>query len=553
MLNIVLVLFLGFMIYWWGSQGIFSAMLQLALTVIAGVVALAFWEPITQMFISVVPDSAWAIGLLLPFGAALIVLRVVFDMLVPGNLDYHNMAHKTVGGFLGFVSGVLIAGMLIIGIQYSGMSSLLNYEGFTLDGQGKPVRKSSLVVPVDTIAGGFYSYLSGGAFSPIVANTTVADYHPMLAVESSFYHQAAFPASRRGLRPENVKLAENAGCFQYKGALPQKLDKQLTADASRQVVIVGTDVVLQATGRHGAADADASFRIRRTQVSLIYTEGDGAPAERAFPVGYIQSGEYRAFRLAEDWAYSAPSVANVVHHWVFKLSPKASPRFLCIKGTRLDLPAQPISDMAAGDKLISAAVAVASGNNGGSVIGPGEGVPTAASGEFITISDRLPFTINRNVLNAQSVTTNKEAILSGAATVRRERGTPGPGLSVTSIHHADSARIVQVDLGSPKEKKSLLGRIFAMVTANTQAPVLSDARGQTYFAIGYGIVSRGSYTFSINPNQTIRALSQIDKLGSASGDDHVVLYYQLPAGVSLVKFQLGAAQTQTIDPPLKVE
>jgi hypothetical protein len=92
-----------------------------------------------------------------------------------------------------------------------------------------------------------------------------------------------------------------------------------------------------------------------------------------------------------------------------------------------------------------------------------------------------------------------------------------------------------------------------MATASTQAPVLADSAGGTYFAIGYGIVSRGGYTFSISPNQTLRALSQIDKLGSVTGDDRLVLYYQLPAGISLVKFQLGAAQTQNIDPPLKVE
>jgi len=549
MLNIVLILFLGFMIYWWGNQGIFSALIHLVLTILAGVIALAFWESIVYgSLISMLPESAWAIGLLAPFGVALIALRYVFDYAVPGNLDFHNMAQRVVGGFLGFLSGVLTFGLLLIGLQFSGISSVLGYNGFNVNDAGEIERTGGLVLPVDTITSGFFSQLSAGAFSPVLTATPLQRYHPQLAVESSLYHQAAFEPSRRGLQPANVTLPDETPFIQLRSELPPTLKARLKqVDPNAQTVIVGTDVALQVADRRGAADSDATFRIARHQVALVYDE-DGRTAQR-FPLGYVQNGEFRDIQRSGAWAYSAPSVAHAKFYWIFDLPADAAPRFVRVKQTRVPLPDQPIEDPAVADGLISYTGDALAGTNGNGSTGPILG----GSSGFVSVNASTPWVINRNLLNSEGVTTDGDAIISGRGMISRERGSPGVNLSVNRIHSTKNAAIVKVNLGKQKEANSLLGKIFDLATSQTQAPVLVSSTGQKFFAIGYGIVGRSRWIFSIDHNQTIRALSQIDRLGSATGDDDVVLYYQIPNGVSLVKFELGPQTSRSIDPPVKVQ
>ena len=49
--NIAVILMVGLIAYWWGNQGLLSAILHLVCVVIAGAVAFAVWEPITVSFL----------------------------------------------------------------------------------------------------------------------------------------------------------------------------------------------------------------------------------------------------------------------------------------------------------------------------------------------------------------------------------------------------------------------------------------------------------------------------------------------------------------------
>ena len=45
-INFIILGFVLFMAYWWGNQGVFSAVLHTAAVIIAGALAFATWEPI---------------------------------------------------------------------------------------------------------------------------------------------------------------------------------------------------------------------------------------------------------------------------------------------------------------------------------------------------------------------------------------------------------------------------------------------------------------------------------------------------------------------------
>ena len=45
-MNLLIIGLLGLITYWWGNQGLFSAILHLVCVVVAGAVALGLWEPL---------------------------------------------------------------------------------------------------------------------------------------------------------------------------------------------------------------------------------------------------------------------------------------------------------------------------------------------------------------------------------------------------------------------------------------------------------------------------------------------------------------------------
>src|SRR3954469_17265789 len=89
---VVVTLGLG---YIWLTRGFFSALIHLICTIIAGAIAFAAWEPLSYWFLesssnsgimSFVAGVSWGLGLMVPFAVSLIVLRLIVDKLLPGNV-----------------------------------------------------------------------------------------------------------------------------------------------------------------------------------------------------------------------------------------------------------------------------------------------------------------------------------------------------------------------------------------------------------------------------------------------------------------------------------
>ena len=65
-LNIIVLVFVLLIGYWWANQGLFSAIIHLLCVIVAGAIALALWEPIgvglfmkSAWFVSYAMASAW--------------------------------------------------------------------------------------------------------------------------------------------------------------------------------------------------------------------------------------------------------------------------------------------------------------------------------------------------------------------------------------------------------------------------------------------------------------------------------------------------------------
>ena len=106
--NILLFTYLALIVSLWGHYGLFSAFLHLLVTIVAGALAWAIWEPLVlNLLIKYQPHTAWGVGLLGPFILLLIVIRVIQDRLVRTNMRFENLTSMIGGGFCGFLIGVL--------------------------------------------------------------------------------------------------------------------------------------------------------------------------------------------------------------------------------------------------------------------------------------------------------------------------------------------------------------------------------------------------------------------------------------------------------------
>ncbi|MDH3583875.1 MAG: hypothetical protein OER86_06640, partial [Phycisphaerae bacterium] len=529
-----------FMVYWWGNEGLLGALLQLVATVLAGLVALALWEPLVQSFlIERMPESAWGVGLVAPFALALLVIRVSFDNFIPGNVDFHNLVNRIGGGLFGFFSGVLTTGLLVIGLQMVGVGDLLGYRGYAIDADGRlqsaarlpadirsAAKVSGLWLPVDRIADKFFGKLSDGPFGPLTSAPTLGRIHPDLAAESAGYALAAFQGSRRSVRPNNIVLVDK-GSFKLAES-PTRLPESVREKTGVATVVVGTQTTLQAAEGSGAADSDGNFRISRAQVTLLYATGSesAGPVEAIHPIGFIQDGEYRSLKLRGAYAYALDSPKD--HYWVFHVPPGASPEALRFKLQRLELDETLSTDVAAVDNLISELGGTATDTN----YAPG-----------ISLSNRLPFSANRNQVPS-SIEVQGADVVGGQGTVKKPRFRPGKDLAVRSIFHAKNARILQANLGLPGDGH-LLKQIMSTMTQATPTPVIHDSDGKKYQPVGFVRLSGGIYFVQLDRQRPIVGLDQLE-LGKVNTGSSVILLYQVPLGKIITKFETGRGKVTAL-------
>src|SRR5207253_1984620 len=122
----------------------------------------------------------WAISLVLPFAAALALIRVGFDKMIPWNVAVNDIANYIGGGVCGVISGIITAGILILGIGFLRIApdefgyQPLAYTG-TAVGRGSVERHEKLWVPVDSITASLYQRLSVASFR---SAEPLAKWHP---------------------------------------------------------------------------------------------------------------------------------------------------------------------------------------------------------------------------------------------------------------------------------------------------------------------------------------------------------------------------------------
>ena len=207
--SIIVILLVGVIGYFYFVQGFFTAAFSAVAATLAGVLALSYYEPLTaKLFQNKFVDSGNAVALIGIFAISFIVLRVLFDKLIPGNIRLQSTVDRAGGAVMGLVVGIFAIGIFSIAAQsmpfgpsimgqtrYKTMESRSVVVPGNGQGQGadesvsdelvsekfEPNDHQTLLLPVDDWVVGFVSYLSNGG--SLAGDNTLASVHPALLDE----------------------------------------------------------------------------------------------------------------------------------------------------------------------------------------------------------------------------------------------------------------------------------------------------------------------------------------------------------------------------------
>src|SRR5262249_33670235 len=110
--SLFLIIIIGLIIYFHSMQGLFSAGLSAGIALIAAVAALAWHETLVDLLLrGQFSDEANALTLVMIFSVVYILLRVLFDKVVPGNVLFPVLLDKIGASVCGLIAGICAAGI----------------------------------------------------------------------------------------------------------------------------------------------------------------------------------------------------------------------------------------------------------------------------------------------------------------------------------------------------------------------------------------------------------------------------------------------------------
>ncbi|QDU34923.1 Colicin V production protein [Poriferisphaera corsica] len=495
-LNILLIIFIIGMVYMWAVQGFFSALIHLSVTIVAGTLAFAMWEPVSGLLMAWKPAIAMSVGLLVPFGVLLLVLRMVMDKLIKKNMQFQQMISGIGGGACGLVSGVLTAGILVMGLGLlpTGYTTL-GYQAWTATSGGKVVEDDAkLWVGVDEYAYNVFSFLSRGSFAPTLnRGVNLSTARPELPKMIVINRQSADERASLVARPQEVRVgkvyerpADNTG---LSTAVELAIGESLNATGHR-LVVVDTKWTQERSG--GAYDGDDTFRVSASQVRLITSKGLYGP--KAFSKAQGDQRIMTKFARRTDQAWGSDAEDTIA--WVFVVPTNEAVKFMQVRNLRFELPkqnaweedvdvvAEAVGVLSEADAKAAADAAAEESSN---EVGDREGTRSNASGNWVEVTNKLPRSVSKNF--ARNLSVQGSAITSGYAEVD-QKGSVSSRTKIDTFYVPSHQAMIRIEM-TPDRANSFFGQAMASASALGMVGVKDD-KGSTMPAVGF-VLQRGSH------------------------------------------------------------
>ncbi len=568
--NIVIILFLLAMAYFGSVHGLFSSFMHLMVVIAVGAISFAIWEPLTLgLLIKYIPRMAWAVGLIVPFALLLVILRMVVDKLVPRDAQFMPMVSTLLGAACGAISGILTAGIAVIGFGFMPFGADMGgFQPYSIGGGGVLIDRGEgdLWVPVHRITATFFGGLSGGAFS---TSTPMAEYMPDLDLQISLVR----------MRPENVSIVAAPGAVKVTGA--SIADAANLTDASPATAeALGPDfrrpgyklvmIDTEWSKIEGTLDGDRALRLPASQVRLV-TKSDETGIKLVGPVGFAKpKGDASVFHPYDsDGVLAFSTTPTSTFSWVFLVPADQEPRFLMVRKLRLNLPESEEIQTASADVLAAlgappepeseagdgAADGLGGGKPGPTTIGDRSGIRAGTYALDLEISNKLPLAISKNASTGLSYGTDTKdqgVVQTGSTGSSRKIGSSiGARSKVSAFDIPSHEAMVRVRI-EPDQAVSLFGS--ARASAAALNPIfLEDTDGNKWFVTAWVWKKEDkSQEIHYDAFNTIRSAKQLP-ISQMNKGDEFYLYFTVTKPVELESYNIGDVSDQAFEPPLVVK
>ena len=561
------ILFPLIMAAFWAKEGLFSSFLHCVLVILAGSLAIAFWEPLAFMLLgsgSMATHFAWGVALLVPFGLFLFLMRLAMDKLVPGNLVFPQIVDLAGGAGFGLISGVLTAGLIIIGVSFLPGASYFGYKPYAVAADSKVEHVSSLLLPADTITSGFFETISAGAFHPFFGDS-LATASPDLAAQAGQFGLAHDYDEFASLvaAPDTVSVvtaaqaptpAEKAGIAKVViDALPANLQAQLEGGKDH---LVAVQLNFSANSA-GTFDTDRTLRLPPAQVRLLPKAGGELGV---LPIAFATQNDsdsnkldFRPIINNNVIVYATPSTSKVT--CLFLVPAEFEPGAVRVRNLRVPI----TGDITEGGEAVAALLGEPKSaenvlKDGESKTGEGEvgeatGPATGTQATGIEQTAQLPHMFSKNAGTGFSYTDSEPAaITDGAGVVKTSHGNVVAGNRVELIYGPSHMAMIRLEI-EQRHMQSLLGAARA-AAAGLGGVWLEDNRGQgvdsQYFPIAFALDQGGAMDIAIASGGTFFRSARELPVDRMNASDKLYLYFQVPYGVTLTSYNIGEMK-QTLD------
>jgi len=585
-LSIVCILIVGGMGWLWLSRGFYSAILNLVCALIAGAVAFGVWESVAYALLErgqsgdLLPSSAWAIGLALPYAVTLGVTRFITDKVLRANVKVPDAVNYVGGALCGAASGAITAGIIVISLGMLRVGT--EFMGFQAMGYGPGAslkRESSLLVPVDKVVARLYDHMSRNA---LATDTPLAVWQPHVedlpSIQRINYGEGA---SRNTLRPDECDITGRYTLGGENARLSSLLTDEFNPGSAQEVADLEGErfpddarvegVVV--TFKSGAKEKGGQVIIGAGQVRLVALSDDGTESLALHPIAAVSRTDnpakknYARFRFDARELY-IPSVggdANTTMAFEFVVPKGFKPAALYLKSTRFDIPAanpDPYATPQQRDAAIKSGTLVRQRVDEWeqTPTTPEQGAPRNPSDPGywgVEINSRLPEGITiQDGTQGPNLEISERKVINGSGRydpklVKMVRDVPRE-LQVTQFKEPDTTVLVQVNVSKGK-RLSFLGKSIDSVE-RILPPQLVSTDGQVFEAIGYYYEDETKIVMRYTIGQPIRGLSELDNDGVSPtvsrADQKLILIFAPSKGVEIKSFNLGSKALQEFERPI---
>jgi uncharacterized membrane protein required for colicin V production len=319
-LSVIVLILIALVAYYHYSQGLFTAAISVGCALIATLVAFGYYENMLNVIgAGKMSDMAAGAMLMLLFGVTYLVLRIVADAVVPGNVSFPLYVERAGAGILGVVAGILSVGTFAVATQLMpfgpavGMATkydVADREGIvisntvfgTINARSKdsgvqnelvnnnfdPANESNLWVPADNLVLSIVKLASAGSFGDAQA---FGDVHPDLPLEAFANRIGPDPSTNRvAINTTKLKAVDISGV--YTTGPVDAADAELTDSrpGKKPITLPGKPdnvLVLRVDLQDNISDKDGFVRVTPAGVRLVVDGVTYHPAGTMAKAGLI--------------------------------------------------------------------------------------------------------------------------------------------------------------------------------------------------------------------------------------------------------------------------